>query len=303
MKQWLYAPSGRHLRVVEISKMSRTRGFSLIELLVVISIIALLIALLLPALQGARQAAYDVSCRSYQRNMSVTNRVYMEDNRGALIQGRMVPSDGCCTSWARWGYKNFHYLMSEVSTGARFPYVGNHQTPAADQVVFDKDEPGIRNNLSNPQSLWSLILASDTLQCAAAPKPGTGQLQVHSLGPVDYLNLPNGSSAWNTTSGNYRMIRRGLRQSDMVFTADCNDSGLFAHFNTGQFSEPHFRHFANVPPTENVGRGNASYYSGDGRANISFLDGRVESMEREEWFQRRSNGEFIFSYLGSPITN
>src|SRR5947208_1014711 len=40
----------------------RTRGFTLIELMVVIAVIAVLIALLLPAVQAAREAARRAQC-------------------------------------------------------------------------------------------------------------------------------------------------------------------------------------------------------------------------------------------------
>ena len=53
------------------SKRSRDRGFTLVELLVVIAIIAVLIGLLLPAVQSAREAARRSSCQSNTKQVAL----------------------------------------------------------------------------------------------------------------------------------------------------------------------------------------------------------------------------------------
>jgi prepilin-type N-terminal cleavage/methylation domain-containing protein/prepilin-type processing-associated H-X9-DG protein len=60
--------------------MGRQRGFTLVELLVVIAVIALLMAILLPALRKAREVARMVACGSNQRQVILGLLTYSHDN-------------------------------------------------------------------------------------------------------------------------------------------------------------------------------------------------------------------------------
>src|SRR5262245_52272180 len=62
----------------------RTGGFTLVELLVVLGVVAVLIGLLLPAMAGARQASMQLSCASNLRQWAAAVQMYAQQEKGWL---------------------------------------------------------------------------------------------------------------------------------------------------------------------------------------------------------------------------
>jgi prepilin-type N-terminal cleavage/methylation domain-containing protein/prepilin-type processing-associated H-X9-DG protein len=61
------------------------RGFTLVELLVVIAMIAILAAMFLPALARANNKAKQISCLSNERQLALAATLYMGDNHGSMF--------------------------------------------------------------------------------------------------------------------------------------------------------------------------------------------------------------------------
>src|SRR4029079_12713095 len=78
---------------------SKKRGFTLVELLVVIGIIAVLIAILLPALSRARAQANAVKCMNNMRQLHTYTMLYANEYQNYAMPGGVLKSSYEAGDW------------------------------------------------------------------------------------------------------------------------------------------------------------------------------------------------------------
>lgn len=141
---------GTHSRGTHISHSNApaARGFTLIEVLVVVAIIALLVAILLPALSRARDQAKQGVCMSNVRQLVLGCLMYAAENKGCLPTSDRVPGPtGGAIRGTDWlGPYNINrvdpsaYFGRVPEDGAIFRYVRN---PAVYECPADPKVPNV----------------------------------------------------------------------------------------------------------------------------------------------------------------
>ncbi len=115
----------------------KRNGFTLVELLVVIAVIAILMAILMPALRLAKDQAYAVVCVSNLRNLSLAWFTYAEENDSTLVDGHIPQNtnqpnafwveapQGPAGNYTGGSNPTLEDMLRGIRRGKLFPYAKN----------------------------------------------------------------------------------------------------------------------------------------------------------------------------------
>jgi prepilin-type N-terminal cleavage/methylation domain-containing protein/prepilin-type processing-associated H-X9-DG protein len=254
----------------------RQRGFTLVELLVVIGIIALLISILLPALGRARESAARLQCLSNIRQISQATVMYVNDNKGSFPM--FNPNSGQSLTyepflWELTGGTTIAgggKLNPGIASQGLGPYL--HLSPSNVRMLRCPSDPNWDTRLNNGHDYsfsysfnWSLGIYPDP------NAPGTNATLFGYKGKI--TQVQNSSDKVLIVDEDERWI-----DDTQCSLSETNSPNAFYGFNN-RLAVRHDSVYRNRP--DPFGMGTIAYLpNSKGKGNVGFCDGHADYVPR-----------------------
>ncbi|RKY23706.1 MAG: hypothetical protein DRP62_05380 [Planctomycetota bacterium] len=235
----------------------RKRAFTLVELLVVISVIALLMAILMPALAAARSQGRSAVCKSNLRQLVLANSGYATENGGFYVPAASDMWDNC--GLCRW--HGVREILSEPFNPLKGPLVAY----LADGKV--KECPGNVKFVKDQR--WDKSFEKG---CGGYGYNATYIGSRHWQGGLDYKQADE-----RTTS-----MSEVRRPSETLMFADCAMSKNGRDLIEYSFAEPPFTVY-NGKPITSFYMSPSIHFRHRGSANIGWVDGHIGSRRMADY--------------------